>query len=231
MPSRQKTLYFMSSALATCASVGLLGFGMSARWAATTIQCSRGGENNFNGSALINMGLFEGQLKRDDCPVYGNKRDFEVIPTLNTIGGAPIALHILVVLLLALCLLGSAGSILISLYNSISNPYETYMGPVGVYACSSVGACSSVAILVVFAVSLHVTSVAEDLVKNFSGAVAVSLRDVSHQMLVGYYMLVPYFVLSLGAIALVYMYDHAAYTRRREQQRPTEDAPKEIMMY
>lgn len=231
MPSTKKTLYFISSALATCASVGLLGFGMSAQWAKTTILCSRGGDNHYNGTAVINIGLFEGMLKREDCPVYRIGDGFEVIPTLNEIGGAPIALHILVVLLLVLCLLSSAGSILVSFYNSVSNPYETYMGPVGVYTCSSIGACSSVASLIIFVVSLNVTDVAEDLVRNFSGAVTISLKDASHQMLVGYFMLIPYFVFSLGAIALIYMYDHAAYTHRREQQRPTEDAPKEIMMY
>lgn len=60
-----------------------------------------------------------------------------VIPTLAEIGVTPLVLHILVVCLLALCLLFSVASILISLYNSVSNPYETYMGPMGLYACSS----------------------------------------------------------------------------------------------
>lgn len=60
-----------------------------------------------------------------------------VIPKLRETGTTPLALYILVVSLLALCLLFSALSILISLYNSVSNPYETYMGPIGVYTCSS----------------------------------------------------------------------------------------------
>lgn len=60
-----------------------------------------------------------------------------VIPTLANIGGVNIVLHALAVLLLVLCLLFSALSILISLYNSVSNPYETYMGPIGIYVCSS----------------------------------------------------------------------------------------------
>lgn len=60
-----------------------------------------------------------------------------VIPMLAEIGVTPLVLHILVLCLLGLCLLFSAASILISLYNSVSNPYETYMGPMGLYACSS----------------------------------------------------------------------------------------------
>lgn len=56
---------------------------------------------------------------------------------LGKIGGTPLALHSLVLCLLVLCFLFSAASILISLYNSVSNPYETYMGPMGIYTSSS----------------------------------------------------------------------------------------------
>lgn len=92
-------------------------------------------------------------------------------------------------------------------------------------------ACLSVLALVVFVVNFSVTTVAEDLVRTFSENVPVDLKIVSSELLLGYYLLIPYAALSLIAIGLIYMYDHAAYTQRREQQRPTEDAPKEIMMY
>lgn len=57
---------------------------------------------------------------------------------LGKIGGTPLALHALVLCLLVLCFLFSAASILTSLYNSVSNPYETYMGPMGIYVSSSI---------------------------------------------------------------------------------------------
>lgn len=72
---------------------------------------------------------------------------------------------------------------------------------------------------------------AEDLVNNFSEAIPVDLRNKSSEMQLGYYLIIPYTLLSLFGIVLIYMYDHAAYKHRREQQRPTEDAPKEVMMY
>jgi len=59
-----------------------------------------------------------------------------VFDRLGKEAGAPVILHALVVILLALALVGSLGSILVSLYNSFSNPYQTYMGPIGVYTCS-----------------------------------------------------------------------------------------------
>lgn len=154
-----------------------------------------------------------------------------MIPTLANIGGVNIVLHALAVLLLVLCLLFSALSILISLYNSVSNPYETYMGPIGIYVCSSLSACLSFLVLILFVVNVQATDLTEKLVKNLANELEVKVRDESSQMQFGYYLVIPYTVLSLVAILLIYLYDHAAYTQRKEQQRPTEDAPKEIMMY
>uniref|UniRef100_A0A3B3H2S6 Clarin 3 n=1 Tax=Oryzias latipes TaxID=8090 RepID=A0A3B3H2S6_ORYLA len=149
MPSSKKILYFISSAVSTAVSVGLLGFGMSQEWSTTTVLCARDGTDEFNGTAAVTMGLFNGSLFRDNCPGF------------KTTGGAPPALHFLSVILLALCLLFSAGSILLSLYNSVSNPYQTCMGYVGVYACSSLSACLSVLVLILFVINVSVTNLAE----------------------------------------------------------------------
>lgn len=63
-----------------------------------------------------------------------------VVPTLSKSSSAtaPVALQVVVLFLLALCFLFSAITMLVSLYNSVSNPYETYLGPVGIYVYSSV---------------------------------------------------------------------------------------------
>ncbi|XP_028332506.1 clarin-3 [Gouania willdenowi] len=231
MPSIEKILYFMSSGLVTSISVGLLGFGMSEQWAEATMSCARGGTGFFNGSAVIILDLFNGTLQRNFCPGFGGQEKFEVIPTIIKKEVTPVVLHILMVFLLALCLLFSACSLLLSLYNSVSNPYETYLGPMGVYACSSLSACLSVVVLILFAVNINVTTMAESVVENFVGGVPVDLIDKTTKMKLGYFLVIPYVILSLISIGLIYAYDHAVYTHRREQQRPTEDAPKEIMMY
>lgn len=85
--------------------------------------------------------------------------------------------------------------------------------------------------MIIFILNVNVTKMAEEVVQNFSGEVTASLTSKSTEVQLGFYLVIPYVVLSLLAIVLIYMYDHAAYTHRREQQKPTEDAPKEIMMY
>ncbi|XP_070847580.1 clarin-3 [Chaetodon trifascialis] len=232
MPSTKKTIYFMSSALVTAIAIGILGFAMSTEWAKMTMKCGKDSDN-LNGTAVITLKLFQGDLVRVSCPVFGNPQPeiFQVFPKVMEAGSSPAALHILTVCLMALCLLFSAATILTSLYNSVSNPYENYMGPVGIYAYSSLSTCLSVLVLILFAVNISVTSMAEELTKNIAHNDDLHLKDKSTEMQTGFYLVIPYTVLSLLAIALIYMYDHAAYTHRKEQQKPTEDAPKETMMY
>uniref|UniRef100_UPI0037E8DCB2 clarin-3-like n=1 Tax=Semicossyphus pulcher TaxID=241346 RepID=UPI0037E8DCB2 len=232
MPSFKKSLHFMSSALVTAVSAGLMGFAMSQQWATTTLECTRAGTNFSNGTAVIELKLFDGVVTRNSCPLFGQGRQpFSVFPELVETGGAPVILHGLILGLSALCLLCSAGSILISFYNSVSNPYETYMGPIGIYVCSSLSACVAVLVLILYVLNLMLTNMAEDLVQNSVQNIPAQFRNKTSQIQLGYYLVIPYVVLSLIAIALIYMYDHAAYTHRKEQQKPTEDAPKEIMMY
>lgn len=231
MPSLTKTLHYIASALVTSISVAVLGFAMSTWWAKSTMECARAGSEIFNGTAEVTLGLFDGILTRSFCPSFGNTDVFQVIPLLTKTTTTSLVLHVLVVCLLALCLLCSAGSILISLYNSVSNPYETYMGPVGVYVCSSISACLSVVVLIIFVLNVAVTSMSEELVDAVGESISVDLKNKSAQMGVGFFLVLPYAVFSVVAISLIFFYDHAAYTHRREQERPTEDAPKEIMMY
>lgn len=91
--------------------------------------------------------------------------------------------------------------------------------------------CLSVLVLIIFVLNVTFTNMAEETVRNFTQAIPVELKNQSTYMLLGYYLVIPYAVLSLLTIGVIYMYDHAAYTHKREQQKPTEDAPKEIMMY
>lgn len=85
--------------------------------------------------------------------------------------------------------------------------------------------------LIIFGLHVTFTNMAEETVRDFTQDLPVDLKNKSAEMQLGYYLVIPYAVLSLLTIAVIYMYDHATYTHRKEQQKPTEDAPKEIMMY
>uniref|UniRef100_A0AAY4BVH7 Clarin 3 n=1 Tax=Denticeps clupeoides TaxID=299321 RepID=A0AAY4BVH7_9TELE len=214
MPSPKKTLHFLCSMLACAGGVAILGYGMSVQWVMTNMTCSPTNTSNTkDGNASVTLGLFDAKL--------------QLYLSLKALTGAALALHCLVISLLALALLGSAGSIFISLYNSISNPYETYFGPLGLYFCCS--ASASFLALIIFVTNVHVHNFAEDQVRENVGNVNLTMLKTNMQL--GFFLILPYMLLHLLAVLMVYLYVHAAYTRQKEQQRPTEDAPKEIMMY
>uniref|UniRef100_A0A4W4HMQ0 Clarin 3 n=1 Tax=Electrophorus electricus TaxID=8005 RepID=A0A4W4HMQ0_ELEEL len=218
MPSVKKVLYFLSSALLSIGGVAILGYSMSADWAQSTLACFPQNGSMDGGSVTIQMGLFNGSEEKIACP------RFDFIDKLTTIGGAAIILHALVLGLLIIALVGSAGSILITLFNTVSNPYETYMGPIGLFVCTSLAFLA----LLLYLANMFGVKVAQKMVQLDSEVV---VSDEKVTFLVGFYLLLPYIAVSLLAILLVYLYVHAAYTQRREQEKPTEDAPKDIMMY
>ncbi|XP_073684678.1 clarin-3 [Garra rufa] len=229
MPSAKKLAHFLSSAGLCAAGVVVLGYGMSTGWANAVLECGPDGQN-FNGSATLKTGLFNGSETKDKCPrIDATEKRLAVFERLAKITGAPIILHALVVILLALALLGSAGSILVTLYNSFSNPYETYMGPVGLFTCSGLSVCVATLALILYVSNIYAGEMFQTLVKAADSN--AKLRNPKIALQVGFFLLIPYICFNLLAILVVYLYVHAAYTRRKEQEKPTEDAPKEIMMY
>lgn len=75
MPSAEKILYFLSSALLTVIGVAVLSYGMTAEWSSSTMACSPLGSKYFNGSATIRMGLFEGKESHIACPRFTSEND------------------------------------------------------------------------------------------------------------------------------------------------------------
>lgn len=83
--------------------------------------------------------------------------------------------------------------------------------------------------LIIYVSSVHLTKFALELAKDYTSP--AELDDLKINMHLGFFLILPYIAVNVLAIVLVYLYVHAAYTRQKEQQKPTEDAPKEIMMY
>lgn len=86
-------------------------------------------------------------------------------------------------------------------------------------------------VLIIYVVNVMATNMAEGLVENLNGSSPAHLRNITSWMGLGYYLVILYALLSMAAIGVIYMYNNTTYKHKREQQRPTEDAPKEIMMY
>lgn len=89
--------------------------------------------------------------------------------------------------------------------------------------------CVASLALILYVANAYIGQMFETLVKaDTPNAV---LKDLKINLKVGFFLLIPYICFNMVIILVVYLYVHTAYTRRREQEKPTEDAPKEIMMY
>ncbi|KAL2078552.1 hypothetical protein ACEWY4_026237 [Coilia grayii] len=223
MPSLKKTLHFLASAWCCAGGVALLGYGMAVNWSSIAVDCK---SSNGTGLGAVTMGLFEAIVVLETCPFFDSENDIKVMQKME---GVSLVLQYIVVAFLVLALIGSAGSILITLYNSISNPYETYMGPVGLYTCGGCSVVLSFLAIIIYVSNVHLGEFAVAWIRMFATPGELSNTKVTMEL--GYFLVLPYIAVNLLAILLVYLYVHAAYTRQKEQQKPTEDAPKEIMMY
>ncbi|KAK6482220.1 clarin-3-like [Huso huso] len=230
MPTIRKTMMFLGGSLANSGSLIMICAVLATKeWVNSVITCE--GSANQTGSVTLEYGLFEGKGKSTFCPNFGvDIKPFKVLESLEHFGPSK-SLHITVITCLCLGLLGSICSFGITLYNSFSSPYETYLGPIGVYVCSSVSAIFIFFSIVLFVVNTEVYHLSVEMAENQIGSQNVILSEAKNSIGYSYYLMIPAFFCNLFAIIIVYVYQHANYTQRKEQQRPTEDAPKDILMY
>ncbi|KAK6487344.1 clarin-3-like [Huso huso] len=230
MPTIRKTVMFLGGSLANSGSLIMICAVLATKeWVSSVTTCK--GSANQTGSVTLEYGLFEGKGSHIFCPnIGGDILPFKVLESLKHVGPSK-SLHITVITCLCLGLLGSICSFGITLYNSFSNPYETYLGPIGVYVCSSVSAIFIFFSIVLFVVNTEVYNLSVEIAQNKIGNTIVILSDTTNSIGYSYYLMIPAFFCNLIAIIIVYVYQHADYTQRKEQQRPTEDAPKDVMMY
>ncbi|KAK1166618.1 clarin-3-like [Acipenser oxyrinchus oxyrinchus] len=229
MPTIRKTVMFLGGSLANSGSIIMICAVLATKeWVNSVITCK--GSANYTGTVTLEYGLFEGKGSHIFCPnIGGDILPFKVLESLEHFGPSK-SLHIMVITCLCLGLLGSICSFGITLYNSFSSPYETYLGPIGVYVCSSVSAIFIFFSIILFVVNTEVYNLSVEMAQNQIGTI-VTLSGTKNSIGYSYYLMIPAFFCNPIAIIIVYVYQHVDYTQRTEQQRPTEDAPKDVLMY
>ncbi|CAL8307096.1 unnamed protein product [Boreogadus saida] len=128
---RHQILYFFSSGPGLLHLVGLLGFSMSTTWTHATMECAADSANATfaNGTATITLDLFDMISERKSCPSIGRRpEEFKVFTELGKVGTAPQVPTAWLSCCWPVSAGGPAAAVLIALYNSVSNPYETYWG-------------------------------------------------------------------------------------------------------
>ncbi|KAM4702814.1 clarin-3 [Rhinophrynus dorsalis] len=149
---------------------------------------------------------------------------------LQELSGSAKVIHIIVILFLVLSLFCSFFSSATTCLNSVSNPYVTFLGPIGVYVWASVNGFFILLVMILCASNTEVIGMPKKL------AIALDSRGdefLESRNTYGYsfWILTLSILLNVATIIVIYFYQHTRYSRKKEQERPMENASKDVILF
>ncbi|XP_072280619.1 clarin-3 [Pyxicephalus adspersus] len=230
MPSKQKTLLFFAGFISSIGSFAVICTCLGTQqWVSSKIQFSGG---NYGGQADVNLGLFFVSSKKTittgvalDTQLI-SRQVFDLLKETNGVKITHIIVILFLVLGLACCFLGSVTTCL----NSVSNPYITFLGSLGVYVWTSINAILTLLAMILFAVNIEVNNMPRNLAKamDTSNDVYSTSKNAYGY---SYWLLLFSIFLNLTTIGIIYYYQHIRYSKQKEQERPMETATKDSILF
>ncbi|NXU98336.1 CLRN3 protein, partial [Cettia cetti] len=227
MPSRKKTSMF-ASAFCTCVSsfVVICVALATPQWVSSDLRFSRTGSNV---TISLKYGLFRGTCEQFvDAGLQVSKTDFQVTDSLS--GAGTRGLNVATITMLVLALLSSLLSSGFTCTNTVSNPYQTFLGPVGVYTWNSVCGLLILIAMILFPVNVEGNSLSEELAHGCATSLQTHLGS-KHSYGYSYWIMLLVIFLNAASLIIIYFYDHARYSKKKEQERPIENAPKDVILF
>ncbi|XP_054437766.1 clarin-3 [Pteronotus mesoamericanus] len=229
MPTTKKTLTFLSSFLTSFgAFVGVCAMLGTHEWVRSTIAVS---VSSSNGSIIITYGLFRGRSTQELSGGLGEgDKAFEVLGTLDD--SSPKTLHSVVIVFLALSLSTTLLSSGFTFYNSISNPYQTFLGPLGVYTWSGLSASFAFLTLVLFVGNVQSNHLSEELAQALYPLYPSSAHgEKTHRYGYSFWLTLLVILLDVVTAVIVVFYQKARHKRKQEQSKPMEYAPRDGILF
>ncbi|KAF6108019.1 clarin 3 [Phyllostomus discolor] len=229
MPTTTKTLTFLSGFFTSFgASVVLCAVLGTHQWVSSTIAIS---DSSSNGSIVLTYGLFRGQSTQElQGGLAEGDKDFEVLGTLAR--SSPKTLHSVVISSLTLSLATALLSAGFTFYNSISNPYQTFLGPLGVYTWSGLSASLAFLASVLFVANVQSNRLSEELAGALYSPHLLAARGAeAHRYGYSFWLALPVLLLNGATVAIVVLYQRARHRRKQEMRKPMEDAPRDGILF
>ncbi|XP_029773190.1 clarin-3 [Suricata suricatta] len=229
MPTTRKTLMFLSgfftsfgSFIVVCSMLG------TQEWISSSIAIS---DSSSNGSLVVNYGLFRGTSRQEfSHGLEESQKAFEVLGKLNS--SSRRTMHLLVILLLVLSLCASLLSSGFTFYNSISNPYQTFLGPVGIYTWSGLAVVSVFLAMILFVVNTQVHLLSEALAQTLYPLYPMATyKGTTHSYGYSFWLTLLVLLLSAVTVVIIVFYQKARRQRKQEQRKPMEYAPKDGILF
>ncbi|XP_034994533.1 clarin-3 [Zootoca vivipara] len=225
MPSKRKSLMFASAFFTSVISLVIVCLVLATKnWVSSEIKFS---DVNSTETIFITYGLFEGSCSKNvQNGLSVEDTPFQVADLLENTNAN--GFNIVIIILLVLSLISSFLSSGFTCYNAISNPYQTFLGPIGVYTWNSISGICSLLGLFLFPANVEVNELSVELAAPCGPPKEPTLSNTY-----GYsYWIVLLIVLSNAAgIIIIVFYQRARYSKRKERERPMETAPKDGILF
>ncbi|NWI47922.1 CLRN3 protein, partial [Picathartes gymnocephalus] len=227
MPSRKKTAMF-ACAFCTCVGSFVVSCVVLAtpQWVSSEVRFSQPGSSV---TISLTYGLFSGTCEQFvDAGLQVSQKTFQVSDALSSTGSR--SLNVATIVVLVLALLSSLLSSGFTCTNAVSNPYQTFLGPVGVYTWNSICGVLILIAMILFPVNVEGNRLSEELAYGCSTS---QLKHIGskHSYGYSYWIMLLIIFLNVASLIIIYFYDHARYSKKKEQERPIENAPKDVILF
>ncbi|NXD11111.1 CLRN3 protein, partial [Nothocercus nigrocapillus] len=229
MPSREKTLLFAGAFCTSVGSFALLCVVLATRsWVTSDIQFS-GANSSVTVTLTVAYGLFQGVCEQTVAGgLQISESSFQVADTLEK--NETKATNVAIIVLLVLALLSSLLSAGFTGMNVVSNPYQTFLGPIGVYTWNVINGILTLLVLILFAVNIESNGLSVELAE-VCHAIPTTYMNSKNMYGYSYWIMLLIIFLNIATIIIIYFYDHARYYKKKEQERPIENAPKDVILF
>ncbi|NWQ77394.1 CLRN3 protein, partial [Columbina picui] len=227
MPSRKKTTMF-ASAFVTCVCSFVL---ICVALATPHWMSSQVGFSGTNSSVTVSLtyGLFSGTCEQFVAAgLQVAETTFQVADNLHKTKAQSTITAIIVMLVLSL--LSSLLSSGFTCTNAVSNPYQTFLGPTGVYTWNSLCGIFTLLAMILFPVNIEENGLSVELAQGCFPVLQTNIKS-EHTYGYSYWIMLLIIFLNIASIVIIYFYDHARYSKKKEQERPIENAPKDVILF
>ncbi|ELW67268.1 clarin-3 [Tupaia chinensis] len=225
MPTKTKTLLFLSSFFTSLGSFIVICYILGTQeWITSTIAVR---DETSNGNVTLTCGLFRGKSAQQLAQgLEETGKNFEVLGTLSS---SPKTLHLVAILFLVLSLSTSLLSSGFTFYNSISNPYQTFLGPTGVYTWNGLGASSIFMTVILFVVNVQSNHLSEELLQRLYPT--FTHEGMTHSYGHSFWLIFLVIFLNIATVIIIIFYQKVRYQRKQEQKKPMEYAPRDGILF
>ncbi|NXI67842.1 CLRN3 protein, partial [Anseranas semipalmata] len=227
MPTREKTLMFGAAFLTSVSSFVIICVVLGTQsWMSSKVDFQG---TNSTVSVSLTHGLFRGTCAQSILPgLQVTESSFQVAEALSSTKTKSI--NVAIIVLLVLSLLSSLLSSGFTCTNATSNPYQTFLGPIGVYTWNAIGGFLTLVVMILFAVNININDLSVELATKCVSVPLTHTRS-EHRYEYSYWILLLNIFLNIGTTIIICFYDHARYSKKKEQERPIENASKDVILF